>query len=475
MRRIDKNTILIEKGFKEGMRTDAIIYADEYIEKHIEKEAVNQIVNVTTLPGIVGKAYAMPDIHKGYGFPIGGVAAFDIEKGIISPGGIGYDINCGVRLLLTSLKISDIVDKKREITSSLYRNIPLGVGSEGPINLTESDWRELIRKGVRWACERGFGDEEDVEFIESNGVMRCEGEGVSKKAKERASRQLGTLGSGNHFLEVSYVDEVYKEDVAGLLGLEKGKVCVMIHTGSRGFGHQIATEYTLAMLKASQKYGIKLYDKELACAPFKSEEGQRYFDSMAAAANFAWANRQILKHFTQKALMEALSISKSSLGLKTIYDVAHNIAKIEEHEVDGKILKVVVHRKGATRAFPPNHKELPARYQEIGQPVIIPGDMGRYSYLLVGLSDSMRRSFGSTCHGAGRILSRTKAMEGFKGRDIKKELEEKGVYVMANSKATLLEEMPDAYKDVSHVVDVMDSANISAKVVRFKPVCVIKG
>lgn len=474
-KRINENIILIEKSYKEGMRTNAVIYADKEIERSIEKEALDQIINVTTLPGIVGNAYAMPDIHKGYGFPIGGVAAFDIEKGVISPGGIGYDINCGVRLLRTNLKFKDVEEKKKELTSHLYKNIPLGVGSEGPIHLKESDWNELIRKGALWAVERGFGEEEELDFIESKGRMFSEGYGVSKKAKERGANQLGTLGSGNHFLEVSFVDEIYDEEIAKIFGIEKEQICVLIHTGSRGFGHQIATEYTSLMIKASQKYDIRLYDKELACAPFSSDEGRKYFDAMCASANFAWANRQIIKHFAQKAIMNALSISESELGIKTIYDVAHNIAKVEEHTIDGKTRKLIVHRKGATRAFPKLHKELPKEYKEVGQPVIIPGDMGRYSYLLVGLETSMEISFGSTCHGAGRVLSRTKAIESSKGRDIKKELENKGIIVMANSKITLAEEVSDAYKDVSRVVEVVDRVGISKKIARFKPISVIKG
>ncbi|MGC8867587.1 MAG: RtcB family protein [Elusimicrobiales bacterium] len=475
IRRVDPFTILIDKDHKNGMKTDVVIYADEEIEKGIENQALIQALNVATLPGVAGRVIVMPDIHKGYGFPIGGVAAFDIDNGIISPGGIGYDINCGVRLLATSLRISDIEKKKKDITSHLYRNIPLGVGSEGYIKLSDSDWRQVIKKGARWSCENGFGTEEDLKFIESKGSVLCEGYGVSRKAKERGENQLGTLGSGNHFVEVSFVDELYDEKVAYGFGLEKGMVCVMIHTGSRGFGHQIATEYTSIMLKASEKYGIKLYDRELACAPFRSDEGQRYFDAMCSAANFAWANRQILKHLTEKALLSALSISKSSLSLRTVYDVAHNIAKIEEHPVGGVIRRVVVHRKGATRAFAGGSLDIPDDYREFGQPVIIPGDMGRYSYVLVGLETAVEKSFASSCHGAGRLLSRTKAIESSKGRDIRKELEEKGISVMANSKATLAEEIPDAYKDVSRVVDVVDRALISKKVARLKPLCVIKG
>lgn len=473
--RINQNIIKISKDYREGMRTDAYIFADRNIEKHIEKEALNQIANVATLPGIVGNAIAMPDIHKGYGFPIGGVAAFDTEKGVISPGGIGYDINCGVRLCSTSLKREDIKGREKELVRMLYSNVPLGVGSEGNICLSDSDYKKVLSKGAGWAVENGYGNEDDITKIESNGNIKTEINTVTPKAIERGRNQIGTLGSGNHFLELSYVDSVYDEKLASELGFFKDQIFIMIHTGSRGFGHQICTDYINVMFKASQKYGIKLYDRELACAPFNSDEGKRYFYAMNSAANYAFANRQILKDIVEKTLVRFFRISPYMLSLKTVYDVAHNIAKIEEININGKKKKVLVHRKGATRAFGPGSMELPEVYRNTGQPVIIPGDMGRYSYLLIGTEKSKDISISSSCHGAGRLLSRTKATKEARSRDIRKELEEKGIYVIANSKHTIMEEMPEAYKDVDDVIKVVDELGISKKLLRFKPICVIKG
>ncbi len=474
MKRIDENTLLIEKSYKDGMRVDSLIFVNKELEKHLEKEAVEQIANVATLPGIVKYAIAMPDVHKGYGFPIGGVAAFDIEKGVISPGGIGYDINCGVRLVSTSLKKEDIEKKKKELVEALYNNIPLGVGSEGGIDLSETDYKNVLKKGAIWAVSNGFGNDEDIKNIESNGYVDCEIDFVTSKAKERGRHQLGTLGSGNHFLEVQYVDEIYNEEITNKLGFSKNQIFVMIHTGSRGFGHQICSDYINVMMKASQKYGIKLYDRELASAPFSSEEGQKYFNSMNAAANFAWANRQILKDLSEKVFLKVFKISPHMLNFTTVYDVAHNIAKLETYEINGVKKKLLVHRKGATRAFGPSSNEIPEKYRRIGQPVIIPGDMGRESYLLTG-TDLSVETFSSTCHGAGRVLSRTKAIELARTRDIKKELEEKGIYVKANSRTTLNEEMSDSYKNISDVVNVVENLGISKKLLKLKPLCVIKG
>lgn len=473
--RKDENTIIIKKGYKDGMKTDAVIYVNSILEKSIEREALNQIINVSTLNGIVGPAIAMPDIHKGYGFPIGGVAAFDIENGIISPGGIGYDINCGVRLISTSLRRTEVEERKKELITLLYSNIPLGVGSEGKLRVSDEDYKELLRKGAGWAIEKGYGNSDDYKNIESNGNINTDISTVTEKAKERARSQLGTLGSGNHFLEVSYLSEIYNEKIAEKLSFFKDQIFVMIHTGSRGFGHQICSDYINIMFKASKKYDIKLYDRELSCAPFLSEEGQRYFNAMNAACNFAWANRQILKDLTEKAFLKVFRISKEMLAFKTIYDLAHNIAKVETHIVNGKERKLIVHRKGATRAFPQGHNELNEIYKDIGQPIIIPGDMGRSSYLLFAKNESMNKSFGSSCHGAGRILSRTKAIEISRRRDIIKELEEKGIFIMANSRDTILEELSDAYKDVDEVVNVVERLGISEKVLKLKPLCVIKG
>ncbi len=475
MYRKDDNTLVVKKGYKEGMLTDAVIYADREIEKTLEVDAINQIINVTTLPGIVGNAIAMPDIHKGYGFPIGGVAAFDIEKGIISPGGIGYDINCGVRLISTSLKKEEVDKRKKEIVDSLYNQVPLGVGSEGSIKLSYSDYKVLFKKGALWAVENGYGDEEDLENIESKGFLNSEPSEVSKKAMERGRKQMGSLGSGNHFLEVQYIEEIFNEKIAYDLGFFKGQIFVMIHTGSRGFGHQICSDYVNIMIAAARKYGIKLYDRELACAPFKSQEGQGYFNSMKAAANFAWANRQILKDMSEKVFLKVLKISPQFLSFKTVYDVAHNIAKIEKHNINGEEKEVLVHRKGATRAFGPSDYEVSEKYRKFGQPVIIPGDMGRESYILLGQNLSMNKSFGSSCHGAGRVMSRAKAIENAKGKDIKKELYDKGILLMVGSKTTIAEEMSDAYKNVSDVVKVIERSGISKRLLKLKPICVIKG
>lgn len=466
--------IIIKKGYKEGMRSDAVIYANKNLERFLEKEAINQIVNVATLPDIVSPAIAMPDIHKGYGFPIGGVAAFDIDGGIISPGGVGYDINCGVRLCSTSLKKDELKGKERDLVRTLYSNVPLGVSSEGNIVLSDSDYRGVLSKGVKWAVEKGYGNNDDIENIESGGCIKTEINTITKRAIERGKNQLGTLGSGNHFLEINYVDEIYDEKISEELGFFKGQVFVMIHTGSRGFGHQICSDYVNIILKASEKYGIKLYDRELAAAPFKSDEGQRYFYAMNSCANYAFVNRQIFKSIVERTLLKFFKISPEMLSISTVYDVAHNIAKIEKHTVRGTERKLIVHRKGATRAFSKGSLEIPLKYREFGQPVIIPGDMGSCSYLLIG-SEGSEETFGSSCHGAGRVLSRTKAIENARGRNIIKELEENGIYILAISKETIYEEIPDAYKDVSDVVDVVSQANISKKLIRFKPLCVIKG
>jgi tRNA-splicing ligase RtcB len=382
--------------------------------------------------------------------------------------------NCGVRLCSTALKKEDIKGREKELVRILYDNVPLGVGSEGNIYLSDSEYREVLLKGARWAVEKEYGSEDDLENIESNGCIKTNADSVTKKAIERGRSQLGTLGSGNHFLEVSFVDEIFDYEIAEKLGFFKGQIFVMIHTGSRGFGHQICSDYVNIILKASQKYGIKLYDRELAAAPFKSDEGQRYFYAMNAAANYAFANRQILKSIVEKTFLKFFRISKEMLSMSTVYDVAHNIAKIEKHIVDGKEKTLIVHRKGATRAFSKNCNELPLKYRDFGQPVIIPGDMGRFSYLLLG-SDGSKETFGSSCHGAGRVLSRTKAIENTKGRDIRKELEESGIYLLAGSRDTIYEEVSDAYKDVSEVVEVVCGAGISKKLIRFKPICVIKG
>jgi len=476
LKRIDENRLEVPSDYKPGMRTKGIIYVDNVLEKELESESIEQVANVATLPGIVGASMAMPDIHTGYGFPIGGVAAFDVNEGIISPGGVGYDINCGVRLLRSNLKKDILVPKLKELIEALYNEIPSGVGSKGKLRLGPEDEEKLLLKGARWAVEKGLGDISDLEKIESGGCLEgADPSIVSQKAYERGRAQQGTLGSGNHFLEVQYVDEIYDEKTANALGLFKDQITVMIHSGSRGFGHQVCTDFLEVMGRAVQKYNIILPDRELACAPFNSPEAQDYFAAMKAAANYAWGNRQCLMHWTREVFMSVFNVSPVELGMALIYDVAHNIAKIEEHIVNGKKKKVVVHRKGATRAFPPEHPELPAVYRKLGQPVLIPGDMGRASFVLIGTEKAMNETFGSTCHGAGRVMSRHQAIRQAKGRAIWREMEDKGIIVRAAGRETLAEEMSEAYKDVSNVVEVVHNAGISLKVARLRPLGVIKG
>lgn len=476
LHRIDRTRLEVPKGYKEGMRTNGIIYLDEVLEKELEKDAIDQVANVATLPGIVGSSLAMPDIHTGYGFSIGGVAAFDLKEGIISPGGVGYDINCGVRLLRTNLEKEDVAPRVKELVENFYRDIPTGVGSKGKLRLNSDEHRKVLLQGARWVVEQGFGVKEDLEHIESGGCIEgADPDLISDKAYERGKAQLGTLGSGNHFTEIQYVDEVYDEQTANALGLFKNQATVMIHTGSRGFGHQVCTDFLEVMQRAVQKYGINLPDRELACAPFDSPEARDYLASMRAAANFAWANRQFIMHWVKESFMNVFQTGPKALGMSLIYDVAHNIAKIEEHIVNGRKMKLIVHRKGATRAFPPGHPELPAAYKNIGQPVIIPGDMGRASFVLIGTERGMQEAFGSTCHGAGRLMSRHQAIRRAKGRSIRREMEDRGIIVRVAGRETLAEEMPEAYKDVSNVVDVVHNAGLSKKVVKLRPLGVIKG
>jgi tRNA-splicing ligase RtcB len=476
LKRIDENRLEVPKDYKEGMRTNGIIYVDSILEKELESGSIEQVANVATLPGIVGASMAMPDVHTGYGFPIGGVAAFDIKEGIISPGGVGYDINCGVRLLRSNLKKNNVLPRKKELVDALYNSIPSGVGSKGKIRLGPDDEEKLLLKGARWAVENGLGDASDLERIESGGCMDgADPSLISSRAYERGRAQQGTLGSGNHFLEVQYVDEIYDEKIANAIGLFKDQITVMIHTGSRGFGHQVCTDFLEVMGRAVQKYGIILPDRELACAPFNSPEAKDYFAAMKSAANYAWANRQCLMHWTREVFMSVFNMTPSELGLTLIYDVAHNIAKIEEHIVNGQKKKLIVHRKGSTRAFPPGHPELPAVYRNLGQPVLIPGDMGRASFVLIGTEGAMKETFGSTCHGAGRVMSRHQAIRQAKGRAIWREMEDRGIIVRAAGRETLAEEMSEAYKDISNVVDVVHNAGISKKVAKLKPIGVIKG
>lgn len=477
LEKIDNYRWLIPKNYKRGMRVPGIIYASEkMLEKIRADQAPEQVANVATLPGIQKYSLAMPDIHWGYGFPIGGVAAMDTETGVISPGGVGYDINCGVRLLRTNLKEKEIKPYLEKLVNILFRNVPAGVGEGGKIKVSQRELEEVMVKGAKWAIERGFGWEEDLERIEEGGAMRgADPSKVSKRAIERGRPQLGSLGAGNHFLEIQVVERVFDRAYANAVGLEEGLITVMIHTGSRGFGHQICDDYVKIMGAAMRKYGIQVPDRQLACVPFKSPEGQNYFGAMVSAANFAWTNRQFITHWVRESFEEVFGKSAAELGLHIIYDVAHNIAKIEEHEIDGKRKKVVVHRKGATRAFPKGHPELSEIYRNIGQPVLIPGDMGTASYILVGTEKSLKETFGSTCHGAGRALSRAAAVRSARGRRIDEELKAKGILAKAHSVKGLLEEIPEAYKDVDVVVEVVHNAGISRKVARMKPLAVIKG
>jgi tRNA-splicing ligase RtcB len=477
LNKIDDYRWEIPKTYNSGMRVPGLIYASSnLLEKIRQDQAVEQVANVAFLPGIVGHSIAMPDIHWGYGFAIGGVAATTLDDGVISPGGIGFDINCGIRLLRTNLTLKEVKPKVELLVDELFRAVPSGVGSKGKIKISYNEIRDVLRRGSKWAVERGFGWEEDILFTEEEGCMKdANPDLVSKRAMERGKPQLGTLGSGNHFLEIQVIDKVYDPEVARELGLEEGQITIMIHCGSRGLGHQVCTDYLVTMQKAVSRYGIQLPDRQLACAPLSSPEGKNYYAAMACAANYAWANRQCIMHWTREVFAKVFRSTSEELGLKLIYDVAHNIAKIEEHSLEGKKVKLCVHRKGATRAFPSFHPDVPEKYKKIGQPVLIPGDMGRCSYCLVGTEKAMEETFGSTCHGAGRVMSRMKAKKLARGRDIQQELRERGIIVKAESWGTLVEEMSEAYKDVGEVVEVMHQTGISRKVVRMRPLGVIKG
>jgi tRNA-splicing ligase RtcB len=462
---------------KGGMRVPARIYATEKMLRAIEADkAPEQAANVAHLPGIVKASLAMPDIHWGYGFPIGGVAAFDLDEGVISPGGVGYDINCGVRLLASRLTVEDVRPRLRELVNQLFRDVPTGVGAAGALTVSTHELRKVAAEGARWALERGSGSETDLEYIEEHGCIDgCDPARVSPRAWERGREQLGTLGSGNHFLEVGYVAEIFDAEAARAMGLFPNQVTVIIHCGSRGFGYQICDDYLGVMDQATQKFHIELPDRQLACAPLDSEEGRSYLGAMRCAINYAFANRQIIAQNTRAAFARVLGKNQAEAGLRTIYEVAHNIAKFETHEVEGRRRRLCVHRKGATRAFAPGCSEIPAAYQKIGQPVLIPGDMGRYSYVLTGTTKAMDETFGSTCHGAGRALSRVKAKKAAHGRDIIRELAERGIIVRGQSRRTVDEEIPEAYKDVSNVVDTCVLAGISTKVAKLKPMGCIKG
>ena len=478
LEKIDEYRWRIPKSYKKGMRVPGIIYADEAMVKQTrEEQALEQVANVAFLPGIVDYSLAMPDIHWGYGFPIGGVAAMRVDDGVISPGGVGFDINCGVRLLRTNLTQEEVGPKIKELLDALYNSVPSGVGSKGKIRLRGGEISEVLVKGSRWAVEKGYGHPEDLEATEENGEMtRADPATVSGRAKERGTPQLGTLGSGNHFLEVALVDKIFEPDIARDMGInEVGQVMLYIHCGSRGLGHQVADDYIKEMVRAMTKYGIELPDRQLACSPVKSPEGQAYLSAMRCAANYAWANRQCIDHWVREAFCRVLGKREADAGLELIYDIAHNIAKIEAHEVNGQKQTLCVHRKGATRAFPAGHPDVPPKYSRIGQPVLIPGDMGRVSYLLVGTEQAMKETFGSTCHGAGRVQSRSAAKRHLRGSDVLEALKARGITVRTGSLSGLAEEASEAYKDVTSVVEVAHRAGISKNVARTRPIGVIKG
>jgi tRNA-splicing ligase RtcB (3'-phosphate/5'-hydroxy nucleic acid ligase) len=476
--KIDDHRWQIPESYKAGMRVPGLIYANsEMLESMREEQALEQVANVALLPGIVGYSLAMPDLHWGYGFPIGGVAAMDVKDGVVSPGGVGYDINCGVRLLRTDLREADVRPRIKELIDALFRNVPSGLGSEGKIKIGQKEMNQLMVEGASWAVKRGFGLAQDLDVTEEGGCLAgANPDRISDRARKRGMPQAGTLGSGNHFLEIQIVKEIFEPHVAGVMGInEPGQILVLIHTGSRGFGHEVCTEYLREMETAVTRYGIKLPDRQLACAPVDSPEGQAYLEAMACAANYAWANRQCIAHWVRETFSAVLGRSVDQLGMHQVYDVAHNIAKIEQHERGGRKLKVCVHRKGATRAFPAGHKDVPERYKEIGQPVLVPGDMGRCSFVAVGTQRAMEESFGSTCHGAGRRLSRGAAMRSISGREVIRELEQRGITVRAESIPSLAEEASLAYKDVAAVIDVVHQAGISRKVAMAVPLGVIKG
>jgi len=481
--KIDEYRYEIPKSYrgKSGnlsMRTSGRVYVDERMLEQVRKDdSLEQVANVATLPGILGKSMAMPDIHWGYGFPIGGVAATDAEEGVISPGGVGFDINCGVRLVRTDLTIEDVdEDKIKQLVDRLFQNVPSGLGSKGKVRVSVKELNEVLERGARWAVENGYGWEEDLEVLEENGCLEhADSSVVSDRAKQRGLSQIGSLGAGNHFLEIQKVAEIYDENAAKAYGLKENQITVMIHTGSRGCGHQICSDHLRVLESAVKKYNIELPDRQLACAPVKSKEAIDYFNAMAAAANFAWCNRQMIVHWVRESFHQVLNASPEELGMHIVYDVCHNIAKLEEHEIEGKKRKVYVHRKGATRAFGPGRKEIPLKYRDVGQPVLIPGDMGTASYVLRGTKQAMEETFGSTCHGAGRVMSRHEATRKWRGEAIFNMLKQRGIYAHPASWKVMAEESPDAYKNIDDVIRITDGAGISKKVAKLLPLGVVKG
>lgn len=477
LRRVSDCLWEIPRTHRSDMRVSARVYADEILLKNaLRDQSIEQLVNTTTLVGVVGYSLAMPDIHEGYGFPIGGVVATRLSDGVISPGGVGYDINCGVRLLASNMRIADALPHADNLITAIYHAVPSGVGSSGEVKLSPGQMDQVLSKGAGWVVGRGYGTKEDLERLESKGCMSQADPGkVSSRARERGKAQLGTLGSGNHFLEIDQVTEVYERDVATAFGLFEGQLAVQIHSGSRGLGHQVCDDYIKVMRQAVHKYNIELPDRQLGCAPTASPEGRDYLGAMAAAANFAWANRQMMAFLVQDVFDRVLAGHVRNRTLYTVYDVAHNIAKIEEHPVGAERVKLCVHRKGATRSFGPGESDVPVAYREVGQPVLVPGDMGSASYVLVGTAQAMADSFGSCCHGAGRVMSRKAARKQIRASELKQQLAERGIAIRVGRLSGLAEEAPEAYKDIDRVIDVVDGAGLARKVARLEPIAVMKG
>ncbi|MCV0392853.1 MAG: RtcB family protein [Nitrosopumilus sp.] len=476
-KKIGENQYQIEADSNLGMKVPVRIYADEpLLQKMLTDRTIMQARNVSSIPGIVGHSVVLPDGHEGYGFPVGGVAAMDAEEGMISPGGVGYDINCGVRLLRSNLTEDEVRLKLKELVTDLFSSIPSGVGSKGAVKLSHSELDEVLVRGVNWAIDHGYGSTDDSDVCEENGkIANADPNKVSDKARKRGAPQLGSLGSGNHFLEVQKVAEIHDEVAAKRMGIEEGTITVLIHCGSRGFGHQVCSDYLRVSEQSMEKYNINLPDRELACVPNTSEEGESYRKAMFSALNFAWSNRQMITHWTRKSFERVFDKSESDLEMNLVYDVAHNIAKVEKHKVGGVERKLVVHRKGATRAFPANRDEIPSRYRDLGQPVLVPGSMGTASWILLGQPNSMDLSFGSTAHGAGRTMSRSKARRDYTENDVKKSLNDKGIFIKALTRDGVVEETPQAYKDVDAVVNVSHNLGIATKVAKLIPIGVIKG
>ncbi|MHB8601657.1 MAG: RtcB family protein [Nitrosotalea sp.] len=468
----------IEADPSKGMKVPVTIYADEkLLQKMLTDRTIQQAINVSTIPGVLKHVVVLPDGHEGYGFPVGGVAAMDAENGMISPGGVGYDINCGVRLIKTNLMEKDVRPRLKDLVTELFTSIPSGVGSKGAVRLTSSDLDEVLVKGVQWAIDHGYGSKDDADVCEENGqIKNADPEKISPTARKRGAPQLGSLGSGNHFLEVQRVDQIHDKEAAKKMGIfNEGQITILIHCGSRGFGHQVCSDYLRVSEQALSKYKINLVDRELACVPNSSEEGESYRKAMFAALNYAWSNRQMITHWTRKAFERVFKQTESDLDMKLIYDVAHNIAKVEKHKIDGELRSVVVHRKGATRAFPPGRDEVPKKYRDIGQPVFIPGSMGTGSWILLGKPGSMDLSFGSTAHGAGRMMSRSAARRNFTEGQVQKSLSDKGIFIKALTREGVVEETPEAYKDVDAVANVSHELGIATKVAKLVPIGVIKG